>query len=108
MMVKREGSRKKHRGGLKRGRDYAVLLFFPLPLCRFCFSLRSLFRATLSSGGTEYRGGGGRGGHQDPDIRGGGLKTNSVWSKNKGGHGPPGSSPGSATAIGTSVKGYGY
>ena len=70
-MVKREGSRKKHRGGLKRGRDYAVLLFFPLPLCRFCFSLRSLFRATLSSGGTEYRGGGGgRGGHQDPEIRG--------------------------------------
>ena len=53
-------------------------------------------------------GGGGRGGHQDPEIRGGGLKTNSVWSKNKGGHGPPGSSPGFATAIGTSVKGYGY
>ena len=53
-------------------------------------------------------GGGGKGRSSGPCDKGGGLKTNSVWSKNKGGHGPPGSSPGSATAIGTSVKGYGY
>ena len=96
-MVKREVSRKKNSEGLKRGRDYAVLLFFPLPLCRFCFSLRFLFCTTLSSGGTEHRGGGG--GHPDPEIRGGGLKTNSVWSKIRG-QGPPGS----ATAIGTPAK----
>lgn len=63
-MVKREVSRKEHLGGLKKGRDYADLLFFPLPLFRFFFSLRSLFRATLSSGGTEYRGGEGGGGRR--------------------------------------------
>ena len=43
--------------------------------------------------------GGGGGGHPDPEIRGGGLKTNSVWSKIRG-QGPPGS----ATAIGTPAK----
>ena len=70
-MVKREVRSKKNWEGLKRGRDYAVLLFFPLPLCRFCFSLRSLFRATLSSGGTEYQGEGGGGGSKQTQF---GLK----------------------------------
>ena len=44
-------------------------------------------------------------GHLDPDMRGGGPVSKkhvsalqaSVWSKNKGGPGPPGPSPGSAT-----------
>ena len=48
----------------------------------------------------------GRGGHPDPEIRGDGAVSKkifsalwaSVWSKNKGGPGPPGPSPGSATA----------
>ena len=45
------------------------------------------------------------GGHPDPEIRGrAGLiffpaLRASVWSKNKGGPGPPGPSPGCATAV---------
>ena len=38
-------------------------------------------------------GGGGGGGHPDPEI------FRPVWSKNKGGAGPPGTSPRSTTAI---------
>ena len=52
-------------------------------------------------------GGGGLGGHPDSEIRGGAcLKKKlfsalraSFWSKNKGGHGPPGPSRGSATIL---------
>ena len=40
------------------------------------------------------RGGGGRGGHPDPGIRGDPVL---VWSKNRGGVDPPGPSSGSAT-----------
>ena len=43
-------------------------------------------------------GGGGEGGHPDPEIRRVWSPRASVWSKNKGGApGPPGSSPRSAT-----------
>ena len=54
------------------------------------------------------KGGGGEGGgdHPDPEIRGEGVCKKiflalraSVWSKNKGGPAPPGTSPRSATAI---------
>ena len=45
--------------------------------------------------------GGGRAGHQDPEIRRGRVSTKffsalqaSVWSKNKGGRAPPGSATG--------------
>ena len=40
------------------------------------------------------------GGHPDPEIRGKGtLQASVVWSKNKGGSGPPGPSPGFATVL---------
>ena len=57
----------------------------------------------------QIKGGGGGGvggGHPDPEIRGkGGPASKKVffgplfWSKNKGGAGPPGPSPGSATVV---------
>ena len=64
----------------------------------------------ISGGSRPWDKGGG--GHPDPEIRGGGRgrasspKKNfsalraSFWSKNKGGQGPPGPFPGSATADG--------
>ena len=62
---------------------------------------------SLSSGGSRPSDKG-EGGHPDPEIKGGGAVLKAffsalgalVWSKNKGGGGPgpPGHSPGSATA----------
>ena len=71
-----------------------------MPFSYFSLSLSAafvfLFAFTIQ---WRDRASGGGGGHPDPEIRGGGLKTNSVWSKIRG-QGPPGS----ATAIGTPAK----
>ena len=70
-----------------------------------------LFRGigSFSSAGSRPRDmeGGGGGGHTDPVIRGGGGGLQIIfstlrallWSKNTGGQGPPGPSPGSANVL---------
>ena len=58
----------------------------------------------------KIKGGGGRAGHQDPQIRRGKVYTKffsalqaSVWSKNKGGASPPGSATGKVRLCQTQV-----
>ena len=60
--------------------------YFSLSLsAAFVFLFAFYFSPQYPVAGQSIRGGG----HPDPEIRGGGLKTNSVWSKNKGAQDPP-------------------
>ena len=58
---------------------------------------------TVADPDLQMKGGGGGGGHPDPEIRGAVSKKYisafraSVWSKDRGGAGPHGPSPGSVT-----------
>ena len=70
-------------------------------LVKFVYYLVQSIPVTLEvvfSGGSRPPDKGGGGGHTDPEIKRE-RAWSPFWSKNKGGSGPPGPSPGSATSF---------